>query len=203
VALQVIEAGFRRDEIMDLLMTLSERHRTAYAIACAERLLPLYQWFQHLQSWGETGALERGIELAWRWVKGGEGLDAEISDAIRSCEVVTPDTEDFDSPLASRALDAASAVAQALETCISPLPETAADAGEIAWECAFGIEQSRVVETDMVHFADRQLLENLAKGGLVMLEEDLQRKSLAWLQKVFLTDNEVHEFRKEFAHFSK
>ena len=199
----MIKGGFRRGEIIDLLTGLSERHRVAYATACAERLLPLYQWFQQIQSWGDTSALESGIQLAWRWVKGAVGLDAEISDAIRSCEAVAPDTEDFDSPLASRALDAASAVAQALEACISPLPETAADAGEIAWECAFGVKQSSVLDTDMVHFADRQILEDLAKGSFVKLEEDLQQSSLSWLQKVSLTGDEVCEFRKEFVQFSE
>jgi len=83
------------------------------------------------------------------------------------------------------------------------LPETAADAGEIAWECAFGVEQSSVLDTDMVHFADRQILEDLAKGSFVKLEEDLQQSSLSWLQKVSLTGDEVCEFRKEFVQFSE
>lgn len=191
--------SFEREKILEQLAPLSERQRAAYAMACAERLLPLYRWFQEVQSWGDGGVLERGIELAWSWVSGDRHQDTEIAEAIRACEAVTPDSEDFDSPLVSRALDAASAVAQALEACISPLPETAADAGEIAWECAFGLEQSRLLEAGAVHVADRQLLEKAAQGGLVVLEEDLQQRSLLSLRQSSLMAEDIDAFRRRFA----
>jgi uncharacterized protein YjaG (DUF416 family) len=198
----VIMRTFGRLKILDQLTPLSGRQRAAYAIACAERLLPLYQWFQKVHSWGDCSVLERGIELAWRWVKGEQHRDAEIAEAVRACEAVTPDSDDFDSPLAARALDAASAVAQALEACISPLPETAAEAGEIAWECAFGVEQSRLLNSGVVQFADRQLLAHITQGDFVLLEEDLQRRSLQCLRQASLTNDEVDSFRKTFAQLS-
>jgi len=199
----VIKRSFERGDIIEQLAMLPQRHRAAYAMACAERLIPLYRWFQEVESWGDQTVLERGIELGWTWIRGEHPQDAEIADAVRACEDVTPDTEDFDSPLASRALDAASAVAQALEVCISPLPETAADAGEIAWECAFGVEQSRLLDAATVHFADRELLEQAAQGGFVLLEEDLQKRSLKWLRQVLLTNEKVDIFRKTFAQLSE
>jgi uncharacterized protein YjaG (DUF416 family) len=190
---------FERAKILEQLAPLSERQRAAYAIACAERLLPLYRWFQEAQSWGNRRVLERGIELAWSWVGGGQHQATELAAAIRACEAVTPDSEDFGSPLVSRALDAATAVAQALEACISSLPQAAADAGEIAWECAFGLEQSRLVEAGTVHVADRQVLTKAAQGGLVLLEEDVQQRSLQWLRQSSLTAKEIDAFRREFA----
>jgi uncharacterized protein YjaG (DUF416 family) len=197
----VIMRSFEREKILERLAVLSSRNRAAYALACAERLMPLYWWFQEVESWGDRSALEKGVEIGWRWVKGEQIRGARIAEAARACEDVTPDTEDFASPLASRALDAASAVAQALEACISPLPETAVDAGEIAWECAFGIEQSRLLEAGAVHFANRQYLQRAAQGGFVSLEEDLQQRSLQWLERGTLTGEESEDFRKKFAQF--
>jgi uncharacterized protein YjaG (DUF416 family) len=191
--------SFGRDKVLEQLALLSERHRAAYAAACAERLIPLYRWFQEVESWGDTGVLERGIELVWNWVRGEQHDNAEFAEAIQECEAVTPDTDEFGSPLASRALDAGSAVAQALEACISPIPETAADAGEIAWECAFGVEQSRLLEAGVEHIADRKTIMKAAQGSLVLLEEDLQRRSLQSLRQESFTNKEFDDFRKEFA----
>jgi uncharacterized protein YjaG (DUF416 family) len=194
--------SFERENIVVQLAALPERRRAAYAVACAERLLPFYRWFREAQSWGDETVLERGIELAWRCVRGEQTQDAEITKAIRDCEAVTPDSEDFSSPGASRALDAASAVAQALEVCINPLPETAADAGEIAWECAFGLEQSRLLEADAVRIADKKLLAGIAQGGFVFLEEYLQQRSLDSLRPSPFNEDQVDNFRKTFATIS-
>jgi len=198
----VITRSFGRDKVLEQLAPLSERQWAAYAAACAERLLPLYRWFQGVESWGDTGVLEKGIELAWSWARGEQHEDAKFAEAIQACEAVTPDTDEFESPLASRALDAASAVAQALEVCVSPLPETAADAGEIAWECAFGVEQSRLLETGVVQIADRQILMNAAQGGIVLLEEDLQLRSLQSLRQESFTQEEFDDFRRKFANLA-
>ena len=199
----MIQRGLERREILERVGVLSQRHRAAYAAACAERLLPLYEWFQQVESWGDRHVLEKGAELTWNWIITGQPQDAEIADAVRACDDVTPNTEDFQSPLVSRALDAASAVAQALEACISPLPETAADAGDIAWECAFGVEQSRILDSGTVHIADWQLLQQAARGSLVLLEEDLQRRSLKCLQRISLTAEEAMAFRRTFSHLAE
>jgi uncharacterized protein YjaG (DUF416 family) len=199
----MIHRDLERREILERVSALPQRHRAAYAAACAERLIPLYEWFQHEESWGDRTVLDKGIDLAWNWIATGQPRDADIADAIRACEGVTPHMDDFHTGVASSALDAASAVAQALEACISPLPETAADAGDIAWECAFGVEQSRVLRMDTVNIADWQLLQRAAKGGLVFLEEGLQRRSFEALQHLSLTSEEVTEFRRVFAHLSE
>lgn len=189
--------SFDRGYFLSKLTTLSGRQRAAYAIACAERLLPLYAFFEGAESWGDKAILERGMEVAWEWVKG-QAETQQIIDAISACEEVTPDTEDFSSGLASRALDAASAAAQALETCLNPSAEAALEAGEIAWECAFGIEQSGASQSSGAYAADPQLLESLAQGSFVQLEEKLQEQSLETLQKLTLSIEEVDVFREHY-----
>jgi uncharacterized protein YjaG (DUF416 family) len=189
--------SFDRAKFLSKLTTLSGRQRAAYAIACAERLLPLYGWFEAVESWGDKTVLERSVEVAWKWVKG-QTETQQITDAISACEEVTPDTEDFSSGLTSRALDAASATAQALDTCLNPLPETALEVGEIAWECAFGVEQSQAIPQIGAYVANQQILESLAQGSFVQLEEKLQVQSLETLQKLELTIEEVEEFRERY-----
>jgi uncharacterized protein YjaG (DUF416 family) len=189
--------GFDEAGALSELARLSERHRVAYASACAERLLPLYAWFHGTESWGDPAVLERGISLAWNCVKG-QAEEKAIRDAIAASEEVTPDTEDFTSGLVSRALDAAVAVAQALETCLDPSPETAVQVGEVAWECAFGTEQSLVNEPGKIHFADMKALNELAQGSFVLLEEGLQQGSLRALRNLTLDDHEIDAFREEY-----
>jgi uncharacterized protein YjaG (DUF416 family) len=191
--------SFDRAKFLSKLTTLSGRQRAAYAIACAERLLPLYGWFEAVESWGDKTVLERGIEVAWKWVQG-QAETRQITDAISACEEVTPDTEDFSSGLASRALDAASTTVQALETCLNPSPENALEAGEIAWECAFGVEQSQASLPSGAYVADPQVLESLAQGSFVLLEENLQVQSLKMLQKLKLTTGQVNAFRENYGN---
>jgi uncharacterized protein YjaG (DUF416 family) len=198
----VIIQGFEREKLIEALATLSQRHRAAFAAACAERLVPLYHWFQEVESWGDRRVLESGIEFVWSWIVTGKPSDAEIAEAVRGCESVAPNTEDFSSSLVSRALDAASAVALALEACISPLLETAADAAEIAWDCAFGVEQSRLPNAGKLKIANRELLDQAARGSFVLLEEDLQEQSLERLRSISLTREEADDFRAGFARLS-
>jgi len=165
-------------------------------------LIPLYRWFQEVESWGDVVVLETCVEFSWNWVKGVPFEDAKLAAAVRECEAVIPDMDDFHSYLASRALDAGSAVAQALEACISPLPETAADAGEIAWECAFGVEQSLVAEASSVRIAEEKILREAAKGALVLLEADLQQRSLEFLRREPFTNEAIDDFRNQFANLA-
>jgi uncharacterized protein YjaG (DUF416 family) len=194
--------GFEREKLVERLSVLSQRHRAAFAVSCAERLMPLYQWFQEVESWGDRRVLESGIELVWSWIVTGRPSNTEIADAVDRCEKVAPDTEDFSSALVSRALDAASAVALALEVCTSPLPETAADVGEIAWDCAFGIEQSRLPGAGKLNIADKEVLQQAARGSFVLLEEDLQKRSLEQLRHITLTCEDAADFRRVFSHLS-
>lgn len=189
---------FDRIATQDKLICLTEPQRAAYAIACAERLMPIYDWFEAVESWGDARVLRRGLEVAWGWVK--SEVDTEqVASAVAACEEVTPDTEDFSSGLASRALDAASAITQALETCLCPSPETALETGEIAWECTFGLEQSLVAPSSMVNIASWPVLQEAAQGGLVQLEESLQMQSLETLEDLVLTTETTDTFRARYS----
>jgi uncharacterized protein YjaG (DUF416 family) len=188
---------FDRVASLDRLTSLTELQRAAYATACAERMVPVYEWFQAVEAWGDVQVLRRSLDVAWGWVKSEAGTE-QVTDAIAACEEVIPDTDDFSTGLASRALDAASALAQALETCLCPSPETALEAGEIAWECAFGLEQSFATLSDAMTIANWQVLKESSQGGLVRLEEHLQMESLEALRRLVCKAEDVGAFRARY-----
>lgn len=64
---------------------------------------------------------------------------------------------------------------------------------------AFGIEQSRLLDAGVLHFAGSEILERASKEGLVLLEEDLQKRSLQRLHQISLTKEEVEVFRETFS----
>ena len=91
----MVERRFQREAVLEQLASLPRHQRAAYAVACAERLIPLYRWFQEVESWGDVIVLETCVEFAWNWVKGVPFEDAKLAAAVRECEAVIPDMDDF------------------------------------------------------------------------------------------------------------
>ncbi|HYA00675.1 MAG TPA: DUF416 family protein [Candidatus Binatia bacterium] len=177
--------------------------RVAFAALAAERLLPYYRQFHAETRWGSAGPLERAIDLAWEHVTIHRVSHEVLHEACGACELVVPDTDDFSTPLASRALDAASAALSALRACENPAPEIAAAAAESAWEAAFGAAQLRhAVNPDGVLIATPKQLTIAAASDLVRREEAAQSGALRRLASIALTDETVRELRREFASAS-
>jgi len=97
---------------------LPARHRTTFAAACCERLLPNYAAFAREVRWGEPETLRAALDHIWR-VLGGGSLDrGEINRLVAKCDSVIPDTEDFDTSSVSAALDAGTAVVETLRSLL-------------------------------------------------------------------------------------
>jgi len=89
--------------------SLDHGRRLAFAAACAERLLPLYNRFSQQANWGDAAALRRAVSQVWHAADGGAVDSDAIADLMRQCEAAAPETEDFRQPLTSAALSAATA----------------------------------------------------------------------------------------------
>lgn len=190
---------FDRASLAERLTLLSAEERVAFAALAAERLAHFYHWFHRATRWGDPAPLARAIDLVWAALAGGAVSDETMRVAIRECEAVTPDTEEFSTPLASRALDAAAAAALALECMLEPRPDTAAEAGEVAWEAAFGAEQmARLDDPDTVHVAVIAELEAASRGDLVRREEALQEQSLQRLPGIDFDAASISRLRSDF-----
>ena len=194
-------SSFDKSNLTTALSRLPTRHRMAFAAACAERLLPLYEQFMSTTKFGDLKVLRDAVDLVWNFIKG-QGRIEQLRSAQRSVEAVTPNTEDFGSSLASRALDAASAVAQAIDTCLEPSATTAVETAEIAWECSFGIEQALLFDDESLRLSIDPRLHDAARGGFVQLEERMQRDSIAALADCELSGTDVDHLRDRYAHLS-
>lgn len=124
------------------LSSLDRRRTAAFAATCAERLLPYYKAFEARTGWGDADALRQAVDLTWEFTAGTE-LDKTIANsAIARCDKVTPDTEDFEDDLVSRALDAATTAAGALTLANGgPLADVVVVA-ETTLDAAFGLAQA-------------------------------------------------------------
>jgi uncharacterized protein YjaG (DUF416 family) len=102
-------------QVRERLQMMSKSQRVVFAAACGERLLPLYAAFEKEVGWGDVAALRRGVDQAWRFAKNEPVKQDLIAEVEAQCERAAPETEDFDSPLTSAALSAATAIGAALE----------------------------------------------------------------------------------------
>ena len=100
------------------LEKLPPRHRTAFAAACCERLLPNYAAFAREVRWGEPETLRAALDHMWRVLDGGSFDRGEVNRLVEKCDSVIPDTEDFDTSSVSAALDAGTAVVEALRSLL-------------------------------------------------------------------------------------
>jgi hypothetical protein len=95
----VVQQWSRGDSSVKLFWNSWHRYRDISGlptrVACAERLIPLYRWFQEVESWGDVIVLETCVEFAWNWVKGVPFEDAKLAATVRECEAVIPDMDDF------------------------------------------------------------------------------------------------------------
>src|SRR5205807_263748 len=138
------------------LAQLDARRQAAFAGLCAERLMPFYRWFQRTERWGDYDGLRRSLDVVWDYVGGVEITASQAENLRKLVDAATPDTDEFSDALASRAMDAATAVSQTVAICAEPSNIRAAEVGEIAFEAAFGVEQSgQIQNVDQPRIADR------------------------------------------------
>ena len=192
--------AFDRGAVTSQVSRLRPEARAAFAALAAERLLPYYGRFQAETGWGSVGPLKRGLDLVWQYVLGRSVSGDDVRKASVECKLVAPDTEDFETPLVSRALDATSAVLSALRACEDPAPGVSAAAAESAWEAAFGTEQLGGAGDagPAVRFALPEVLGAEARGELVRREEAAQAGALQRLASIALTSDVVEALRHDY-----
>jgi len=95
------------------LRELGPREQVAFAALCAERLLPYYRWFSSAERWG-IDRLQNALAAVWGHVEGQPQSREQYEQLLADCRRLTPDTEDFNSSLAARGMDASVAVITAL-----------------------------------------------------------------------------------------
>jgi len=120
-------------ELLSKIKMLSPKLCTAFATACASRVLQKYIDWSSSVNWGDKEHMSKALELAWRFVEGEAIPSSILSKEAEIAYSLVPDSEDFASGSSSGALDAGSAVVYALECAATGSPEHAAYAAEAAF----------------------------------------------------------------------
>ncbi len=70
-------------------------HQVAFAASCCERLLPNYNVFSRLESWGNPSVLRTSLDEVWQILQGKQVDAATIRQLVEDCADVIPDSDDF------------------------------------------------------------------------------------------------------------
>lgn len=172
------------------LDALPATHRAAFAASCAERLVPNYAAFVEETGWGETQRLRAALDAVWRYLSEPDTVPpSDLRSHYVAVDEVIPDTEEFDTPLASSALDAGVAVLGATAACYDPDVRHAASASQSA--------------TDTVDMYIQELLDPSSSGmdfeaqvashPFMQRESARQAEDLSMLQQAGKLDHVVLE----------
>jgi hypothetical protein len=100
----------QHNQIRESLPSLSRQARTAFAVACAARVLPVLEDY-----YGEARVECRdALDLAWRYALGEDPPEAEIKATIAACEAMVDELYDADEDGAT--MYALNAISYALQT---------------------------------------------------------------------------------------
>jgi uncharacterized protein YjaG (DUF416 family) len=166
------------------LFVLSKMHCLAFAATCAERLLPNYSAFQRASQWGSVEVLRSSLDSVWRLLSGESVSEEVVLEQISKCDSVLPDTEEFDSPLTSSALDAGSAVVETLKIVIDGSPRRAA---VVASFCTDTIDMF-IQQRDELDPGDTDLDWRIARDPLMVQELANQEGVLSVLERIRTLD---------------
>ena len=154
------------------LSRLGRSEKTAFAAACAQRLLPLFVRYAEVTRRGDTRALAGVLEDTWRAAAGDE-VDLEHAPGIAE-EMVPPDDAEWVHEL-GYGQSAAASVAYAARTWLTDDPQEATWAARQVYEAADYAAQRSLPALDLnAPDAERRLLESpVVQSALSGLSSDL------------------------------
>src|SRR5690349_954304 len=110
---------FEPDAVEQRVTAMPAAARLAFAACLCERMLPAFKAFSDATGWGDPRVLRSCIDIVWRQAhalaQDAYAIPPEVRSLISACDAQAPDTEDFDHPLTSPALDASNVVAESLD----------------------------------------------------------------------------------------
>jgi len=160
------------------LRSLPHKKQVAFAASVAERLSPNYEAFSRGSSWGDPRVLRRGLDAVWAFVRGGHLAPDAVKSLQRAITKVTPEPGEFESALASAALDAANAVNESLTCCLRQDPKRVAEIAGFARDTIDMFIQVR----DGLQYGRADFETHIQRDPLMLNELRRQADTLAWLR---------------------
>ena len=96
------------EQIRARIGQLEDGQRLAFGLLCCERLLPNFSRFSVQTGFGDSAVLRKAMDDLWNSLP--PSSIPVLTDSRLACELQAPDSKDFETPLASAAMDAAVAV---------------------------------------------------------------------------------------------
>lgn len=169
---------FDKSDLTAAVSKLPGEARLAFALSCAERLLPNYVAFSRQHRWGNAASLRAALDSGWDALAGKPPSEAHRAKLILDVQAAQPNTEDFDTILVSSALDAASTAELALEQLHDGGVEHAVEIGTL---CVDTVDMF-VQELEQFDAADPELEKKIRQHPLMQRELERQASDLRRLR---------------------
>lgn len=162
------------------LQLLSHSKHLAFGASCCERSIPNYRAFSREEHWGDPQILKQALDLVWRHVASENPAELKLALQLnlKALEAVTPDTENFKSPLTSAALDAASSIAEALACALDGTLDHVLTISSLSRDTIDLYLQRK----NDVNYADPEFESNIAHDPLMFAELAKQQLDLHTLE---------------------
>jgi hypothetical protein len=134
VVVRVSQRTYDEQALLDRLTRLDRNSKTAFAAACAQRLLPLFERYARSTGEPELGA-RLGVVVSAAW-GAASGLDTEIRSLQSEAEAIVPSDEDGWSVEMGYGQHAAASAAYAIRTWLTDDPQEAAWGARQVYEVA-------------------------------------------------------------------
>ena len=184
--------SFNKVETQQQLEQLSARHRVAFAAAVGERLYPNYVIFSEQQGWGNPQLLRSALDVVWKFSAGEEIAEHNLQQLREKLYNIIPSADDFPAAITSAAIDAASAIYEALGVCIDGSAHRAADIAGFAYDTIHMYVQER----DDLNYSDPSFDDHIHSDPLMVLELERQRADIDLLRRTTLSQEALDELRR-------
>lgn len=141
-------------------------------------MLPSYAMFSVEEAWGNTTVLRSSLDAAWDYVLTGQKDESRFGFLLSQCDDITPTPHEFESDLASAALDAANATTATLLCC---LDGDAARGVEVAEYARDTIDMYLQIRGD-IDPDDPEIEDRIAMHPLMQKEVNRQLNEIILLQ---------------------
>lgn len=182
-----MEREFDKGLLRNRLLRLGHWQVVFFTWSVCERMYPNFVRFSDLTGHEGAGILRSSLDRVIKWLKF-EPLEDEGFDG-NACDAVAPDTEDYDTPLVSAALDAAVAISFLVNSISGEAVELAVEASTLAVDSVDLFVQA-IEEIDL---NDPFLEVKVHSHELMQRELKMQRECLELLERHTQASSELVE----------
>ena len=178
------------DSLGKALEQLSPACQLAFAVACCERHFDDYSVFYREQHWGNPEILREAIDTAWAVIMG-TNPGQPATDLLARCMSAIPHSDQFSTPSADYAQNAAIMVAHVVEFMLKSDVKYVVMTASLARD----LVDARVQIAEDMDASDPHLEQKIAEHPLMQAELECQKRWLTMLRQIKDGDG-LNAFRK-------